>query len=232
MWKNFLVLSRNTGLMKPKPNLSTSPPKPGFWFLFFSISPFSFIRTTFPSIPSGNQLVIFGPSSPSRLTFYPSAKPHAFCLKKSPGTHCPAFSLHAGHGRLLSIPPRVTWMSIIYPTGRGAERASHSCWSMAHSFSFVSSSSPVHLRPRTRNTFCRQLKDTMPVLNIPLQAQAGWCSQPGSLCLSCLSACSLPRPAVPGSPLLGGSPQKPSIPSLTPLLPLGFFIHSHQYLSC
>lgn len=66
--------------MKPKPNSSTSPPKPGFWFLFFSISPFSFIRTTFPSIPSGNQLVIFGPSSPSLLTFYPSAKPQAPCI--------------------------------------------------------------------------------------------------------------------------------------------------------
>lgn len=108
--------------MKPKPNSSTSPPKPGFWFLFFSISPFSFIRTTFPSIPSGNQLVIFGPSSPSLLTFYPSAKPQAPCIlpkKNLPAPTAPHFPFMRGMAAYFPFLPGSPECQLLIPRAEG-----------------------------------------------------------------------------------------------------------------
>ena len=173
------------------------PPKPFFFF-----SPLFFIRITFPRIANGSQLVIFCLFSFTsdielniRLSaFYlktplePTCLPFSFMLTWPPASHSSQVHLNVNY---------------LFHMQRG-RMCLHSCWSIALFFSFMSSSSPVHLKPRTRDLFREHLKDTMPVLSIPPQAQVGWCSPPphcGSLCLSGYSTCSLLKPADPAYPL-------------------------------
>lgn len=113
--------------------------------------------------------------------------------KVSPRNHCTPFSF------MLTWPPASHFsqvhLNVNYLSHMQKGRMClHSCWSTALFFSFMSSSSPVLVKPRTRVLFRKHLKDTMPVLSISPQTQVGWCSPPsqcGSLCLSGYSICSL-----------------------------------------
>ena len=161
------------------------PPKP-FFCLF---SPLFFITITFPSIANGSHLVIFclfSFTSDIELNIRLSA----FYLKTLLEPTCPPFSF------MLTWPPAShssqVHLNVNYLSHMQRGRMClHSCWSIALFFSFMSSSSPVHLKPRTRDLFRKHLKDTMPVLSIPLQAQVGWCSPPPH-CGSLFSQATLP----------------------------------------